>query len=176
MNIVLIGFMGAGKTVVGKRLAGLLKTRFIDVDELIEQKEKKRISDIFKEKGEEYFRRCESEMIAYVALKDNCIISPGGGAILRRENLVQLQKKGVLIYLIASPHLIYQRIKGDRSRPLLQVNRPQERIKKLLAQREPYYRQADIYIDTSNLDVQETAQRILEEIVRFKGRGRNGRR
>ncbi len=148
-------------------MARILKVKFIDVDNLIEQEEKKKISRIFKEKGEEYFRNCEYKIIKKISCLDNCVISAGGGAILEVENVFNLKKKGVIICLSASPEIIYERIKSGKDRPLLQVKNPLKKIKTLLEIRKLYYKQADIFIETSNLTVEEVAVKILQEIVKY---------
>ncbi len=168
MNIILVGFMGTGKTVVGKELAKILKTKFIDVDDLIEQKEGKKISRIFKENGESYFRNCEYKMIRKVSRFDNCVIAPGGGAILELENVLNLKKKGIIVCLTASHEIIYKRVKKNRDRPLLKVDKPLERIRELLKIRESHYKQADIFVDTSELTVPKVAVEVLKEIVKFR--------
>ncbi|OQX54360.1 MAG: hypothetical protein B5M48_01145 [Candidatus Omnitrophica bacterium 4484_213] len=165
MNIILVGFMGTGKTVVGKELAKILKTRFIDVDDLIEQKEGRKISRIFEEDGEEYFRNCEYKMIKRISRLDNCVISPGGGAVLEFENVLNLKKNGIIVCLTALPDVIWKRVKKNKNRPLLKVKNPLKRIKTLLKFRESYYKQADIFVDTSKLSVEEVGMKILEEII-----------
>ena len=159
--------MGTGKTVVGKQLARILKTKFVDVDKLIEQKQGKKISRIFKEKGEEYFRNCEYEIIKEVSGLNNHIISPGGGAILEFENVLNLKKNGIIVCLTATPEIIWERIKKNKNRPLLKVKDPLKKIKTLLRFRQSYYKQANIFVETSNLDIKQTAIKILQEIVKY---------
>jgi len=168
-NIVLVGFMGTGKTTIAKELARRLNFNYISIDELIEKRENKSISQIFAEKGESYFRDLESEIVKEVSQGNNLIIDAGGGVVLREENVLNLKKKGILICLKAKPEVILERTKGYTHRPLLNVPNPKERIEELLKIREPYYRKADYFIDTSNISVQEAVEKILEIIRENNG-------
>src|SRR3990167_4969688 len=114
MNIILIGFMGTGKSEVGKKLAAELGINYLDTDELIEKTEKQRISEIFKPKGEEYFRDLETKVLKTLQDYDNFVISAGGGIILREENVKSLKNIGPLILLWAEPEVIHERIKGEK--------------------------------------------------------------
>lgn len=160
-NIVLTGFMGAGKTAVGKELAGLLDMRLIDLDSEIEKAEHMTINEIFKQFGEKKFREIETEMIKKVANNENIIISTGGGAVMKQENIDLLKKTGIIIYLMATPETILQRTGKNSDRPLLQVANPLAKINELLNLRKPFYEKADIMIDTEN----KTPLRIAKEIV-----------
>ena len=160
-NIVLVGFMGAGKTSVSHRLAAILKRPRISTDELIERKEKRSIVDIFKSSGEEYFRRLEKEIVEELAHKENLIIDCGGGVALQQENIDRLKESGILFYLSASPEVITRRTKDQHHRPLLNVPHSQIKIQELLDQRKPYYEQAHFTIDTSHQSDDQTARRIL---------------
>lgn len=156
-NIVLIGFMGSGKTTVGKALAKRLHMDFLDTDEYIEKQAGKRISDIFKEDGEDYFRTLETNTLIY--LRDhvkNTVFSTGGGMPLREENARLLKEIGKVYYLTAANQVIYERVKGGTSRPLLQCENPYEKICKLMKERKPLYeRAADVMIDTNSNDLEE---------------------
>jgi len=163
MNIVLTGFMGTGKSKIGKRLATELRMGYLDTDELIEKREKGSISAIFKKKGEEYFRHLETKVVKEVALLDNFVISTGGGVVLRDENIRVLKKNALIVCLFASPEVILKRTKGDDNRPLLGVNNQKKRIEELLALRKPYYEKADFSVDASVLD----SEGVVEEIVKF---------
>ena len=163
MNIVLTGFMGTGKSLIGKRLAKKLRMSYLGTDELIERREKDSISAIFKKKGEEYFRRLETKVVKEVALLDNFVISTGGGVVLREGNIRLLKKNALIICLFASLEVIVKRTKGNEERPLLEVNNQKKRIEELLAMRRPYYDKADLKIDTSTLD----SKKVVEEIVKF---------
>lgn len=163
MNIVLTGFMGTGKSKIGKRLATELRMGYLDTDELIEEREKDSISAIFKKKGEEYFRHLETQVVKEVALLDNFVISTGGGVVLREENIRALKKNALIVCLFASPEVILKRTKGDDNRPLLGVNNQKKRIEELLAFRKPYYEKADFSVDVSVLD----SEGVVEEIAKF---------
>jgi len=164
MNIVLTGFMGTGKTAIGKHLARSLGMRYIDTDRIIEKKENCSISKIFAEKGEKYFRELETRIIRDVSSFNGYVISTGGGAILRKENADALRKNGYLVCLKADPDTILDRIGDGEGRPLLRgFANKKLRIQQLLKKREPFYRQADIMIDTSSLSI----SRVVEELVKL---------
>jgi len=164
-NIVLLGFMGTGKSAVGKKLAKILKRELIDTDRIIEKKAGKSIPKIFSEDGETHFRDLESEVIKEVHKKGNCVIITGGGVVLRDENIINLRKSGILICLKALPEVIYDRVKNDSYRPLLQVENPLQKIKEMLEYRKKYYEKADYFIDTSSMTVDE----VVDEILRVGG-------
>ncbi len=162
MNIVLTGFMGTGKTVIGKLLAEKLSWEYIDTDELIEKKENMKISDIFAKKGEPYFRKIETEIIKEVSKKDKCVISTGGGVVLKDENMATLEKNGIIINLYASPDKIFERTSKDKSRPLLNKDNPKEEIMKLLNFRAPYYDRCHFKINTDDSDIERNVGKILD--------------
>jgi shikimate kinase len=164
MNIVLIGFMGAGKTSVGKALREKTGMEMIDTDEKIEKDSGMKISKIFSTFGEEYFRKLEKKAVREVSKLENTIIVTGGGVVLDKENMENLRKKGIVIHLYADPKTIYERIKHESHRPLLQVEDPIRKIKELLEYRARFYADNDIVIDTSNLSVDEVAEKILEKL------------
>lgn len=172
-NVVLIGFMGSGKTVVGRSLARLLDYKFIDVDELVEKKTGQTINQIFEEQGEPVFRELESGVIAGVALAEGQVISCGGGAVLDSRNVEALKQNGLLVYLKASPERLYQRVKNKNLRPLLNVSDPQKRLKELLEQREKVYQEvADLVIDTTNLTVDQTVADLEKQLKGKSGGSR----
>lgn len=160
-NIVLTGFMGAGKTAVGKELAHILGMKLIDVDTEIEKSEQITINDIFSQFGEPRFREIEMMMIKQLAAGKNLIISTGGGAVLKQENMDTLRKNGVIVCLMASPETILKRTSISNDRPLLKVENPLEKINQLLTFRKPFYEKADMMIDTEN----KTPLQIAEEII-----------
>ena len=163
-NIILLGFMGTGKSVVGKKLSRILKRELVDTDKLIEKKAGKSIPEIFSEDGEEHFRGLESEVAKEVSKKKNCVIIAGGGIVLREENIRVLKTNGILICLEASPEVIYERVKNDTYRPLLQVKDPLQKIRNLLEYRKKYYDRADYFIDTSELIIDE----VVDEIMKYE--------
>lgn len=168
MNIVLTGFMGTGKSQIGKRLAKELRMSYLDTDELIEEREKDSISAIFKKRGEKYFRGLETKVVKEVALLDNYVISTGGGVVLGEENIRVLKKNAFVICLLASPQVIFERTKGNEKRPLLEVNNQKKRIGELLELRKPYYERADFSVDTSTLSSEEVVGKIVEFLEKKK--------
>lgn len=164
MNIYLVGFMGTGKTAAGRELARRKKWRFLDLDELIELKEKMAIADIFARKGEPYFRKAEKGALKEAAKEKGFVVACGGGIVLDEENIRIMQASGRVICLSASPAVILKRVSGATHRPLLNVENPKEKIELLLKLRAPYYAKADKTIDTSKLSVKEVAARILKTL------------
>ncbi|MDD2555127.1 MAG: shikimate kinase [Syntrophaceticus sp.] len=164
-NIVLTGFMGVGKTRVGKRLAQLLEMDFIDTDIAIEAAVGLTIPEIFRQYGEERFRNEETAVIRQAAAKHNFVIATGGGAVLNPGNLKMLREKGIIILLTVEPSMIAARVMKTGARPLLQGNDPHNdldtRIRDLLLARQPYYQDCDYRIATSELSVEEVAERII---------------
>lgn len=165
-NIVLIGLMGSGKTTVGKLLAEKTGMKFVDTDELIVQKAGKSIKQIFADEGELFFRDLESEVIEEVSLQENTIISTGGGAVLRDENTENLQKNGILFYLYAPAEELYERIKNDKERPLINTSNPVETLKKIQASREMFYERADYKIHTSGKTLETTVKETITLLER----------
>lgn len=171
-NIYLIGFMGAGKSTVGKILAKKLRRKFFDTDALVEKKLNKSITNIFQEKGESYFREIEAEIVKEVALIDNRVVALGGGAIMRRENWEGITKSGMTVYLKWDITSLIPRIVGDTSRPLVKegvgplVN---NEIEKLLQEREPFYENADIILRCKNdLEPEHIADQIIQSIQELR--------
>ncbi|MGE0825022.1 MAG: shikimate kinase [Candidatus Binatia bacterium] len=160
-NIVLTGFMGTGKSVVGKRLASRLGYRFVDTDEVIEKTERESIACIFATKGEPYFRALEKKAIVQVCQEKDIVIATGGGAIVDKANATQLKNFGTVICLMATPETILARIGGQNNRPLLQSDNPLERIRFLLSERADAYAKADVIIDTSYLSIDDAVEAIL---------------
>lgn len=161
-NIVLIGYMGSGKTTIGKRLAKQLGYQFIDTDEYIEQKIKKSVKDIFANEGEEYFRSIETETIKELLGVTQCVLSTGGGLPLRKENPRILQKIGKVYYLSANETTIIERLKGDTTRPLLQGSNVKEKVASMLAMRSPIYKEAaDVVIAVDGRQIEEVVSQIL---------------
>jgi 3-dehydroquinate synthase len=165
MKIVLTGFMGTGKTSVGRALSSELNYPFIDTDVLIEEKEGMPISLIFKNKGEDYFRSLEQSTVEEVSKLHNVVIATGGGVIKNKINVANLGKRGVLVWLKADPEIILKRVmlEGGK-RPLLDVEEPLNEINKLLNERMALYQQADTSVDTNYITPQETAHEIMEQL------------
>lgn len=165
MNIILIGFMGTGKTEVGKRLAERLSNDFLDTDELIEKSEGKKISDIFKDNGEEYFRNLETEVIETLQDYENYVLSTGGGIVLRDENVRLLKEIGPIVLLTARDDVILSRVSDKDDRPLLEQGDKAEKIKELLAKRALIYKAAaDYTVDTSDKSVDNIVEEIINHV------------
>ncbi|HTR44193.1 MAG TPA: shikimate kinase [Thermodesulfovibrionales bacterium] len=160
-NIVLTGFMGTGKTEVGRELSSLLGWRLVDVDEEIVKAEGMSINEIFSRFGEPRFREIETEAIRRICASRSVIISTGGGAVLRQENMDMLREGGVIVNLSATAGTILRRTSGTAERPLLRVENPLEKIRELLELRRPFYEKADITIDTESWTPREIAEEIL---------------
>ncbi len=160
-NIVLIGFMGTGKTSTGRLLAGRLKRPFVDVDKKIEQETGLAISDIFQLYGEDHFRQIEREVISRVARYTNTIIATGGGVVLKQENMVRLKSTGIIISLTAALETILERTERRGVRPLLDCEDRTERVAKLLQERASLYMKADYTIDTSYMSPQQVTEKII---------------
>jgi shikimate kinase len=167
-NIILLGFMGTGKTVVGKKLGSELGRDFLDIDELIEKESGSSISEIFFNFGEEHFRQLEAKKAKEVSKYENMVIATGGGIVLREENIKNLRKNGVLIALSARPEVIIARTKAEKNRPLLNTPYPSKTIKELLGFRAPLYAQADVMIDTSDLTINEVVAEIKKIAEKIK--------
>jgi len=170
-NIVLTGFMGTGKTAVGQALAKRLNRQLIEVDSKIEQMAGKSISDIFKDNGEIYFRELEIGAIKQAAAGKKQVIACGGGVVLNTINIDRLRETGVIINLVASAQIILQRTAGNAgSRPLLDVQQPAERIRELLKFRKPFYdKAADLIINTSKLNIDTVADKIIDRLKNYAG-------
>ncbi|MFI5359509.1 MAG: shikimate kinase [Halanaerobiales bacterium] len=165
MLIALIGFMGSGKSTVGRELARKMAYPFVDTDEEIERKAKKSIPEIFEEHGEKYFRRLEEEVLSeIIENNEEMVISTGGGIVLSEGNRRILREKTITILLQAGVEELYNRLKDETNRPLLAVENPQEEIKRLLEEREEYYNTADIKVNTDGLQVAEIVELIVEKI------------
>jgi shikimate kinase len=162
-NIVLIGFMGAGKTETGKLLAKKLKMTYIDTDDIIEKEQGMTINEIFAKKGEESFRDMETRLLDELAGHEGHVISTGGGIILRPGNVKKMKSLGVLVLLWADPDTVYERVKGAGTRPLLNVADPKGKIREILEVREPIYKGvADLEVDTSRVSPEEASCKIVK--------------
>ena len=163
-NIVLIGFMGSGKSTVGKILARKLSRKVVDTDDVIEKTAGMSIKEIFEKFGEAYFRELERKAVKKVSKLEGHIIITGGGVVLNRENMQNLRKRGIIVYLHADPEVIYERVKKTDKRPLLNVKNPIKRIKELLEFRKELYGEHDIKVDTSRLTPEEVADEIIRKM------------
>jgi shikimate kinase len=161
MNIVITGFMGTGKSASGRLLAKRLGWEFFDTDEMIEKDAGLMITEIFNRKGEPYFRDVESKAVRLVSLLDNAVISCGGGVVKNPKNMDELEKNGIIINLTARPAKILEFTGRENTRPLLQVKNSLGRIKELLNEREKYYKRCAFRIDTSDLEISQVVEKIL---------------
>lgn len=171
MNISLIGMMGSGKTTIAKSLSLKLKDfSLVDIDELITIEEKCTINDIFKNKGESYFRQIESRILSDILKNQNQIIATGGGIVLSDVNIKNLKDKSIVFFLNADADIIFNRIKNSKTRPLLNDCDMNEKIRKILEERIERYNQAHYIIDTNNKEPED----IVDEIIRKSGINGNG--
>lgn len=164
-NIVLIGFMGCGKSLTSNKLAEILNRKVISTDKLVEQKEGQSIAEIFKKSGEGYFRKVEKEIIKKISGQDGMIIDCGGGVVMDAENMVNLKENGLVIYLSASPESIYNNVKRRSHRPLLDVADPQLKITELLEERKPYYEKADVTVNADHRTINQIAEDVLKVLA-----------
>ena len=157
--------MGAGKTTVGRLLARRLRRSFHDTDEEIQRRCGVRIPVIFDIEGEAGFRARESQVIEELCALDNTVLATGGGAVLAESNRRAIAGCGIVVYLHARPPQLWQRVRHDRNRPLLETAEPQKRLEELYAERDPLYREvADLVIDTGKQSVQTLAKDLLARL------------
>ncbi len=161
-NIVLVGFMGTGKTSVGQKLAERLEMPLIDTDAVIKHDSGMTIAETFAQHDESYFRDLESAAICKVTALDNHVISTGGGVVLRRSNLEMLKCSSVVFCLTATPEEIWRRVGHEPHRPLLQAPDPLGKIQQMLTERAPYYARADYDIPTTGVSIEEVVDKIVE--------------
>jgi shikimate kinase len=171
-NIILIGFMGTGKTTIAMKLSHILKMRYVSTDDLIEKREKATINEIFTKKGEEYFRSVESEVVRDACSMENVVIDMGGGVVLIDENWSNMKNSGIVICLTAGEEAIMERTKKYKHRPLLNVEDPKQKIRSLMAKRAPFYAKADHCIDTGKLTVRQVVD-MISSIVSYEGQGKD---
>jgi shikimate kinase len=160
-NLALVGFMGTGKSTVGRIAAETLQFEFVDTDELIEAQTGMKIEEIFQQKGEPAFRELEKHAVETLAARQKLVISTGGGLLTDPANLASLRTHALVVCLWASPEIIWERVQGQTHRPLLQSPDPLGRIRELFAKRDPQYRQADVLIQTNRRAPKEVAQQVL---------------
>jgi 3-dehydroquinate synthase len=163
-NIVLTGFMGTGKTAVGRLLAKRLGLRFVECDALVEERTGRTIADLFSCEGEPTFRALERSLIAEVTSRPGQVIATGGGAVKDSENLRHMKSAGPVVCLTARPQVIWQRVMKVKHRPLLRVRDPRRRIEELLAERAPFYAQVHFSVDTSDISPAQVVRRITDAL------------
>jgi shikimate kinase len=163
VNLALIGFMGTGKTSVGRLVAELLDFDYLDTDEMIQSATGKTVTEIFKNDGEKNFRALEEKIVVELAGRPRVVIATGGGLPANPKNLASLKAHALVVCLWASPEKIWERVKNQSHRPLLHDENPQAKIRELLAAREPFYKQADVLLNTELRSVREVAQQIVHQ-------------
>lgn len=164
-NIMLIGFMGTGKSTVASQLHTRLGMDEIDMDAYIVQKEKRAITEIFEKEGEEYFRKVETACLKEILEKNHQVVSCGGGAVIKQENVALMKEKGIIVLLTAQPETILKRVKNTTDRPILNGNMNVEFISQLMEKRRELYESvADIRIETDNKSVDKICSEIAEQI------------
>ena len=168
-NLALIGFMGTGKSSVGRALAAHFNFEFIDTDELIVHRGGKAITDIFAQDGEPAFRELERQIVTELAARSGSVISTGGGLGANAEHLAALKTHSLTVCLWASPETIFERVRHSSHRPLLNNPDPLARIRELLAQREGVYKQADLLIGTELRNIKEVMHQIIIHFEQVRG-------
>ena len=168
-NLILVGMMGSGKTTMGKALARHLGKHFVDSDEEITKRTGVTVPHIFDIEGEAGFRSRETAIIRDLAGRDKMVLATGGGAVLAEENRALLERNGIVIYLRASVHDLWQRTRHDRNRPLLQTRDPYAKLNELFQQRDPLYQQiSDIVVQSGKLSVHALMLQLVEKINAYQ--------
>lgn len=161
-NIFLVGFMGTGKSTIARRMKQKYHMEIVEMDELIEGRERMKIPELFQTYGEEYFRNLETELLSEIQEKENLVVSCGGGAVLREENVRKMKACGVVVLLTASPQTILKRVRNNNRRPLLEGKKTIQDIQELMeARREAYESAADIRICVDNKNSEDICVEII---------------
>lgn len=160
-NLALIGFMGTGKSTVGRQVAHVLNFTYLDTDRVVEARAGKSITDIFQQDGEPVFRDWERRVVGELVHRSKTVISTGGGLPMNPDNLASLKTHALVVCLWATPETIYERVRDHSHRPLLADPDPLAKIRQLLAVREPYYRQADVLVHTELRNIREVALQVV---------------
>lgn len=164
-NIMLIGFMGTGKSTVAAYMNQVYGMDVVEMDEVLAEREQMSIPEIFDQYGEEYFRNRETELVQELQGEENKIVSCGGGVVLREQNVAEMKKAGVIVLLTALPETILERVKDDENRPLLRGNKNVAFIEKMLEDRGPKYRAAaDVVVATDRKDAAAICREIMEKV------------
>ena len=162
-NLALIGFMGTGKSAVGRLVAQLLHFTYLDTDQVIESRAHKTISEIFEQDGEPAFREWERILVEEISRRDKTVIGTGGGLPANQSNLDSLKTHALVVCLWATPETIYERVREHDHRPLLNHSDPPARIRELLSVREPFYRQADVLVNTERRSIRDVAVQVIHQ-------------
>ena len=160
-NLYLVGFMGVGKSAVGRKVARELRYKFIDSDYQIEKKTGRKIPEIFAEQGEATFRQMEREFVESGHPEEGCVVSCGGGLVIEDGMSDLLKEKGIVVCLFASAETVIERTSRNANRPLLNVDQPEERVRQLLAEREPIYMNAGACITTEGRTMAEVVRHVV---------------
>ena len=163
VNLALIGFMGTGKTSVGRLVAEQLHFDFLDTDELIQVRTGRSITEIFTKDGEPAFRTLERQIVEELATRKNTVISTGGGLPTNPANLASLKSHSLVVCLWSSPERIWERVKNQTHRPLLHDPDPQKKIRELLTVRERFYKEADVLVNTDIRNLREVVQQVVHQ-------------
>jgi shikimate kinase len=167
LNIVLIGFMGSGKSSIGRRVASGLGFQFVDTDALLVERDGREIAEIFAQDGEVRFRDLETSVLESLSGRERCVISTGGGVVLREENRALLRELGFVVWLTASEDVIFERVSRTNKRPLLRTANPRETVNQLFAARRPLYEAAAQFtLDTTTLAHGQAADAVIAEARR----------
>ncbi|MCX8094261.1 MAG: shikimate kinase [Candidatus Goldbacteria bacterium] len=167
-NIVLIGFMGSGKTVIARQLSKILKRKIIDTDKIIEKRQKKKIKEIFKLYGEKFFRKVETDAVKYAGMQKNKIIATGGGVVIKPQNIKILKKNGIIVYLKNTFETSCKRLKNKKDRPLFKINNLKETRLLFNKRLKLYKRAADIIIKTDNKSIERVTNEIIKKLDKYK--------
>lgn len=164
MNIVLTGFMGTGKSTVGRRVADLLKISFFDVDDTIKRQTGRTIAELFQTKGEEAFRALESATIQELSMQEQSVIATGGGTLLNPKNRDFLERNGVLVCLSAKTGTLLERLKDDLTRPLLVGENREQRVERLMQERQSVYALCSIQVQTDDKTIDQVAREVIQKV------------
>jgi shikimate kinase len=162
-NLALIGFMGAGKSCVGRLAASALHFDYLDTDQVIEFRAHKSVGQVFEQDGEPAFRDWERRVVEELMTRKKTVISTGGGLPANEANLASLKTHALVVCLWASPETIFERVRGHSHRPLLNEPDPLAKIRELLAAREAFYRQADVLVNTEMRSAREVATQVIHQ-------------
>ena len=164
-NIVLIGFMGVGKTTTGQLISEKLSVAFFDTDKIIEQTTDMSVSELFEKLGEKEFRKYETEVVNLLSNTEGCVISCGGGIVLNKKNIDLLSKNGIIIYLKASIDTIVKRISSDKTRPIIAaMENPKKEIELLFNKRKNFYENNNFSLDVDSLTPDEISDKIINAV------------
>lgn len=164
-NIFLIGFMGCGKSTIAAKLSRMYGMDVIEMDQLIEQREKMTIPEIFEKQGEDYFRELESALLKEIQPNSNQIVSCGGGVVLREQNVTEMKKRGRVVLLKVQPETVLKRVTQNDDRPILRGKKNLQDISELMEKRrEKYKKAADIIIETDGKSILEICEMVIEEL------------